>query len=290
MKKENCRTEESGKLSRRVLSLFLTRICDWFFCVDSFVFLVICWTRVGRPTLMRCHHHHHSRVLEEDRLCDTVGAHCAAVGGWARKRQGRSSRMSPSQFEVWVVHAPWRRTSHAGEATDESDEEGSNREELDSETVWLDCCVVLFRVFLSSGNSWERRAVFFFLGDFNTVQVKSIDTMRCSYGLMCQLVCVPHCRVDAWTPGSWLVDDVWTESCVRLVSSRVNGPCWHPRLAMQNGWDLVTVLSGQGNELWWPWRLTTESELNLGTDLSESELWWYQRHSLKCKRCSFVTW
>ena len=59
---------------------------------------------------------------------------------------------------------------------------------------------------------------------------------------------------------------------------------------MHTGWDLVIVLSGQGNELWWPWRLTTESELNLVSDLCESELWWYQRLSLKCKQCSFVTW
>ena len=163
--------------------------------------------------------------------------------------------MFPSQFEVWVVHAPWRRTSHAGEATDESDEEGSNREELDSEIVLVGLLCGTFPSILVEWQHLGTTGCLLFLGDtsvdFNTMQVKSIDTMRCSYGLMCQLVCVPHCRVDACTFGSWLVDGVWTESCVRLVSSRVNGPCWHPRLAMQNGWDLVTVLSGQETELWW---------------------------------------
>ena len=59
---------------------------------------------------------------------------------------------------------------------------------------------------------------------------------------------------------------------------------------MQHGWDLVTVLSGQETELWWYWRLTTESELNLVSDLCESELWRYRRLSLKREQCSFVSW
>ena len=46
--------------------------------------------------------------------------------------------MSPSQFEVWIVCAPWRGISHAGEATDESEQECSSREELDSGTVLIE--------------------------------------------------------------------------------------------------------------------------------------------------------
>ena len=37
----------------------------------------------------------HSRVLEEDRSCDTLGTHWAAVGGWSYKRQGLVSDSSP---------------------------------------------------------------------------------------------------------------------------------------------------------------------------------------------------
>ena len=45
--------------------------------------------------------------------------------------------MSSSQFEVWVVYAQGRRASHAGEATDESEQEDSKREEPDSGSVLI---------------------------------------------------------------------------------------------------------------------------------------------------------
>ena len=51
----------------------------------------------------------------------------------------------------------------------------------------------------------------------------------------------------------------------------------------------VLVLNDQENALWWYWWLTTESEPNLETDLSESELWRYLRLSLKREQCPFVT-
>ena len=58
---------------------------------------------------------------------------------------------------------------------------------------------------------------------------------------------------------------------------------------MRNGRNPVLVLNGQENALWRYWRLTTESEPNLETDLSESELWRYLRLSLKREQCPFVT-
>ena len=66
------------------------------------------------------------------------------VGGWDHKREGRSSRMPGSQFNVWIACAPWRRASHAGEATVESEQEGSNREELDTDVILIGLRCVIF--------------------------------------------------------------------------------------------------------------------------------------------------
>ena len=59
---------------------------------------------------------------------------------------------------------------------------------------------------------------------------------------------------------------------------------------MRNGRNPVLVLNGQENALWWNWWLTTETEPNLVTNLSERELWRYLRLSLKREQCPFVTW
>ena len=75
----------------------------------------------------RCKTADYSSVLEEDRLCDTLGTNWASVGRWSHKRQGRGRCMPPSKFEV----------SHAGEAPDESEQADSNREEPDSGTVLI---------------------------------------------------------------------------------------------------------------------------------------------------------
>ena len=45
--------------------------------------------------------------------------------------------MLPLKFEIWVVHAPMSRASHAGEAPDESEQADSKREEPDSGTALM---------------------------------------------------------------------------------------------------------------------------------------------------------
>ena len=114
----------------------------------------------------------YSSVLEEDRLCDTLGTNSAAVGGWSHKRQGRGCRVSRRSLRS----GSYMLASHAGEASDESEQADSDREESNSGTVQielmvgqscLDCCVALFRGYGCRYFCVDTSV------DFNTVQVKS---------------------------------------------------------------------------------------------------------------------
>ena len=48
----------------------------------------------------------HSRVHEEDRLCDALSTHRTTLGRRSHERTGRACRMSKDKGEVWIVYAP----------------------------------------------------------------------------------------------------------------------------------------------------------------------------------------
>ena len=69
------------------------------------------------------------------------------------------------------------------------------------------CCLVRWHIKVISiygGEGGERNRTGAGRGggvDLDMAQVNSTDTMRCSYRLMGQSVCVPYCHVDACTSG-----------------------------------------------------------------------------------------